>query len=110
MRINYAIFIIPFALLSLFIGVTAGLIRLDWDIPVKNLAGDHGALMTGSVVGTLICLERSSIHPCKWWRLLPLLNVASIFFFLIDQPRVAYIFLIVGSFGLLGLMMSYFEH
>lgn len=103
---NFAILSVPFALLSLMVGILAGLIRINWDIPVNNLAGDHGALMTGSFIGTLICLERSIVHPNKWWKLLPIVNSASIVFFLSGQPRLAYVFLIAGSFGLMALMCS----
>jgi hypothetical protein len=107
---NFAIFAVPFALLSLFAGIIAGLIRINWDIPVNNLAGDHGALMTGSFIGTLICLERSIIHPNKWWKLLPIVNGASIVLFLSGHPRLAYLFLIAGSFGLLALMSSFLRY
>jgi hypothetical protein len=104
MKNNAAIFILPFALLSLLLGIVAGWQRINWDIPVTNLAGNHGALMSGSFLGTLICLERSIIQSNKWWRLLPFINGLSILLFLFDQPQPAYAFLIVGSAGLVVLM------
>jgi hypothetical protein len=109
MKKSAAVFIFPFALISLLLGIIAGWQRINWDIPVANLAGDHGALMTGSFVGTLICLERSIIHPDKWWRLLPFINGLSGILFLFHQPQIAYVFLISGSAGLLMLMLLYFK-
>ena len=106
---NAVIFIFPLALLSLLTGIIAGWQRINWDIPVTNLAGDHGALMTGSFLGTLICLERSITHKNHWWRLLPLINGLSIVLFLFQQVQLAYIFLTAGSAGLLILMCTYLK-
>ncbi len=108
-RKNPAIFIFAVAILSLLLGITAGWQRIGWDIPVSNLAGDHGALMTGSFIGTLICLERSAACSNKWWKLLPVINGLSIVLFLLHLPQLAYIFLIAGSMGLLILMFSYYK-
>jgi hypothetical protein len=105
-----AIFIFPFALLSLLLGIIAGWQRINWNIPLLNLAGDHGALMTGSFIGTLICLERSITHKHKWWRLLPLINGSSILLFLLQLPQLAYVFLITGSTGLLILLFTFVKN
>lgn len=109
-RKNPAIYIFPFALLSLLLGIIAGWQRIGWNFPAANLAGDHGVLMTGSFTGTLICLERSIAYPNKWWKLLPFINGLSIILFLFDMPQPAYIFLIAGSMGLLALMFSYYKN
>lgn len=106
---NTAIFIFPFALLSLLLGIIAGWQRVNWDIPVANLAGDHGALMTGSFIGTLICIERSITNKNYWWRILPLVNGASIVLFIFQQAQLAYVFLTLGSAGLLVLMCSHLK-
>lgn len=108
-RKNTAIIIFPFALLSLFLGIIAGWQRIGWNFAVSNLAGDHGALMTGSFIGTLICLERSIAHANKWWKLLPFINGLSIILFLFHLPQLAYAFLIGGSLGLLMLMFNYYK-
>lgn len=108
-RKNAAIFIFPLALLSLLLGITAGWQRIGWDLPAANLAGDHGALMTGSFAGTLICLERSIMCTNKWWKLLPVINGLSIILFLLHFPQLAYIFLIAGSTGLLALRFIYYK-
>ena len=104
---NSALLIIPLALTSLLLGVIAGWQRINLDIPITNLAGDHGAVMTGSFIGTLICLERSISEQNKWWRLLPLINAASLLFFILRLPQFAYVFLVAGSIGLLILLITY---
>lgn len=100
---------LPFALLSLLLGILAGLQRVSWDMPAANLVADHGALMTGGFIGTLICLERSITHHNRWWRLLPLVNGLSIVLFLVGQPQIAYSFLVAGSLGLTVLMLTFFK-
>lgn len=107
MKKNPAIIIFPFAFLALIAGILAGWQRIGWQLHVPGLAADHGALMTGSFIGTLICLERSIMHSTKWWRLLPLINGASILFFFLHQPLISYVLLITGSLGLLFLMSTY---
>lgn len=109
MKDRTAIFIFPIAIFSLVLGIIAGLQRISWDIPLANLSGQHGAIMTGSLIGTLICLERCIVNPRKWWRLLPIINGLSIVLFLIHEPKPAYILLIAGSAGLLVLMITYFK-
>ena len=104
MKKSPAVFIFPLALMSLLLGIVAGWQRVSWDIPMINLAGDHGALMTGSFMGTLICLERSINHPRKWWRILPFINGLSFILFLVHQPQLAFLLLIAGSVGLLLLL------
>ncbi len=101
--------IFPLALLSLTMAILAGWQRINWEIPGLQIAADHGAMMIGSFLGTVICLERCIMHEHKWWRLLPLLNGLSIIFFLAHLPDFAYITLIVGSAGLLILMCTYLQ-
>ena len=110
MKQHASILILPLALLSLLLGIIAGWQRINWDIPLVNLAGNHGALMTGGFVGTLICLERSILHPNKWWRLLPFVNGISIFLFLLHAPQAGYLLLIAGSAGLIVLMVFYIQN
>lgn len=104
---NNAILAAPLALIALLTGISAGLQRMNWEIPIANIAGDHGIIMTGSFIGTLICLERSVINPNKWWRLLPIVNGSSIVLFLADLPVLGYCTLIAGSAGLLVLVCSF---
>lgn len=94
-------FVIPFVLVSLIIGVLAGLFRMGWIIPLGPVAGEHGALMVGSFLGTLICLERIVALKKNGLYVVPVLSGSSLIFFLMDQPLIAFILLTVGSLGLI---------
>jgi len=56
-------FVLPFVLLSLIIGMLAGLFRLGWSIPIGQVAGEHGALMVGSFNWT--CLPAAINSHCR---------------------------------------------
>jgi len=62
--------------------------------------GQHGALMVGSFLGTLICLERVVALKQKWMYVIPILSGFSLVFFLIGNPTMAFIMLTTGSLGL----------
>lgn len=94
-------FILPFVLISLIIGILAGLFRMGWIIPVGDVAGEHGALMTGSFLGTLICLERIVALKKKWLYLIPIISGLSVIFFYVGLQQIAFIMLTVGSLGLI---------
>jgi len=93
-------FVLPFVLVSLVIGVLAGLFRMGWSIPMGEVAGEHGALMTGSFLGTLICLERIVALKKKWMYIIPVISGMSLVFFLLGEQRIAMSLLAVGSLGL----------
>lgn len=62
------------ALLSLILGVLAGLARLGYGVgPAAGLAGWHGAVMTGGFAGLLISLERAVALERPWGYGAPLL-------------------------------------
>lgn len=73
MKINPIYFILPLALLSMLIGVYAGWLRLGWDFVIFEpaAAAQHGALMVGSFLGTLIAAERVSVLKNKGWWAIP---------------------------------------
>lgn len=100
---NKHIFILPLVLLSLLTGIFSGWFRIGWNLPVSLPSGEHGALMVGSFLGTLICIERSVSHPNKIALLVPAINSISIIFFLLSMPQAAYFFLILGGAGLTGI-------
>ncbi len=93
-------FLLPFIALGLIIGIWTGLIRIGWDLPFTQNAGDHGALMVGGFIGTLICLERTAGSTNRVFLLIPLLNVLSVIFFLFKLPHFASWSLLAGSIGL----------
>ena len=94
-------FVLPFVLVSLVLGVLAGLFRMGWSIPIGAVAGEHGALMTGSFLGTLICLERIVALKKKWMYIIPVISGLSLIFFLLEMPQIAMSLLTLASFGLI---------
>lgn len=94
-------FVLPFVLISLVLGVLAGLFRMGWSIPLGAVAGEHGALMTGSFLGTLICLERIVALKKKWLYVIPVISGFSLVFFLLGNQMMAMVFLTIGSLGLI---------
>lgn len=55
-------------MVSLVVGVLAGLARLGWPLPPKvaMIAGSHGALMISAFFGTVISLERAVALGRRW--------------------------------------------
>lgn len=66
------------AVVSLFAGMWAGLLRLGWVLPTGglNLPADHGPLMVSGFLGTLISLERAVAIGATWAYAAPVLTVA----------------------------------
>ncbi len=94
-------FVLPFVLISLVTGVLAGLLRIGWSIPMGQVAGQHGAVMVGSFLGTLICLERIVALKKRWMYVIPIISGMSLVFFYLGLPDVGMGLLTVASFGLI---------
>ncbi|MCX6216130.1 hypothetical protein [Spirosoma sp.] len=92
--------LIPFAMLSLVLAVLTGLVRLGWGISVSETAGQHGALMVGSFLGTVILLERAVVFRNRRALLAPALNGLSLPMFLLGYPFVGLWLLVAGSMGM----------
>lgn len=108
---NKHLFILPLVLISLLTGIFSGWFRIGWNLPLTLPSGEHGALMVGSFLGTLICLERSVSFPNKIALLVPAVNATSIIFFMFNMPKTAYLFLIFGGAGLTGIYyLVYVKH
>lgn len=86
--------------LSVLLGILAGYNRLGWSGLPTGLAGEHGALMVGSFLGTLIILERAVVAKNKWFLAIPILNGLSLPLFLLGYTDAALLALVVGSMGL----------
>ncbi len=101
--------LLPFAIVSLIIGLWAGLIRIGWDFSWTAMAPYHGALMIGSFLGTLIILERAITLKSNWVMLAPLINVLSLPLFLSGYIDAALFCLIAGGSGmtLIFIIISY---
>ncbi|MFN8343482.1 MAG: hypothetical protein U0X91_00670 [Spirosomataceae bacterium] len=101
MKIKPIYFILPLAICSMFTGVYAGWLRLGWDFPILNAQATalHGALMTGSFLGTLIAVERVAVLKNKWMWLVPLAFVSSLPLLLHVSPKAGCYALVAGSIG-----------
>lgn len=95
---------LPFIFASLLAGMLGGLWKAGWTVPAIAPAGmAHGALMTGSFLGSLISLERAVVVK-KWYAfLVPLLGALSLFVFFID-PHYAMLLLYTASLGFVVIM------
>lgn len=101
--------IVPFVLLGLILGILAGLYRIGWiDIPA-SYAGQHGAIMVGSFIGTLICLERAVAIKKKLIFLIPLVCGLSALFFLAGFGAAARIVLVIAGIGLTGMFIYFYQ-
>ena len=103
--------ILPLVILALLTATTAGWLRLGVAIPISVNAGEHGAMMVGSFLGTLISLERAVVIKRRWAYLPPLLSGISTFFFFAQLNIVAYMLLSAASLGyMLMLYFLYLRH
>ncbi|MDX5339375.1 MAG: hypothetical protein LPK25_10125 [Cyclobacteriaceae bacterium] len=96
-----AFYLLPFILLGLVAGISGGWIRLGYPaIPLAEASSQHGLIMTGGFLGTLISLERAMVMAKKTWLLIPFLTGISVFAFLLGLSDVGLLLLTTGSLGL----------
>jgi hypothetical protein len=106
---NKALLLLPLIMLSLLTAIWAGWLRLGWSLPTTVATAQHGALMVGSFLASLIFLERAVTFKSKWVLLLPALNATSLVFYLLGLPVAGHWCLVLGSFGFI-VMCSYFVY
>lgn len=105
------LFILPLISLSLIFGVLTGWFRIGWEFSSTASWPDHGAIMTGGFIGTLICLERTINFKHKLALLIPVIGSLSIIFFLLRYVETAYWLLLIASLGLCIIyFILYLEH
>jgi hypothetical protein len=103
---------LPIVLLAMFCllsGIWSGLDRMGWDIYVTPIIAQHGAIMVGGFLGTLIALEKIIPIKRKILYTIPVLNTLSVLFFFLDQPKISIWILIVSSISLGLVFMYYFR-
>lgn len=101
-------FILPFVLLSLILGIYSGWLRMGWNFPMTQAMGQHGLIMVGSFLGTLILIERIVVFKKLWLYALPLINALSLPAFILQREGLALVFLLIGSTGLMAVyLMTY---
>jgi len=91
--------VIMLAMASLVIGLTAGLQRIGWNFAF-SVSADHGGIMIGGFLGTLISFEKIIPLKKKRWFIVPLLSGASVLFFFLRLPVVSMVCLGAASMGL----------
>lgn len=101
------IFLIPFIILSLLVGIYSGWLRTGLQFYYLPGLAEHGAIMVGSFLTTVVIIERIITFRNKIIFLLPLINVLSLVFFLFDQYKIGYVLLIISASGL-TVVMIYF--
>ncbi|PZR38349.1 MAG: hypothetical protein DI538_09885 [Azospira oryzae] len=106
MRVGRLPFVLV-ALVSLITGLLAGLHRMGWTLPLTGVSPDHGAIMVGGFLGTLIILEK--IIPLKKNVLyvFPIISGASVVLFFIEQPIYSVACLVLASAGLSIIFLIY---
>lgn len=102
MRSRPHLLLLPLAGLALLTGIGTGLARMGLNVPV-SAAAEHGALMVGSFLGTLIAVERAVAVRRRWVLLVPAVNALSLAFFLGNEPRLGLLCLLLGSLGQAGI-------
>lgn len=93
---------LPLVLISIIAGVFGGWMRLGWQIDLPEASFQHGILMTGGFLGTLITLERTVSMPSNWWRMFPAVAGLSSILLLLGERQFALMALIIGNAGLLA--------
>ncbi|MGK7389077.1 MAG: hypothetical protein ACNS60_01945 [Candidatus Cyclobacteriaceae bacterium M2_1C_046] len=88
------------AVVSMVIGIFAGYNRLGWSDLHTGVGGEHGALMIGSFLGTVILLERVVTAKQRFFLLFPIINGISLPLFLTGFHESAIICLTIGAFSL----------
>lgn len=98
-------YLIPLVLLALLTGISGGWIRLgSMTFALASGASNHGLLMVGGFLGTLISIERAMVMKKRIWLIIPLLTGLSSLFFLINLDQAGMGALLAGSFGLSMIM------
>jgi hypothetical protein len=94
-----------FVLVGLLAGISGGWLRLGSPIiPLVSAAANHGLLLVGAFLGTLISLERAMIMSRRSWLLVPLFSGLSAVPFLGANSELGMLLLLASSFGLSVIM------
>ncbi|HEX9117256.1 MAG TPA: hypothetical protein VGA61_14400 [Anaerolineae bacterium] len=96
------------ALLAVLAAMWAGLQRLAWALPslTPGLVTQHGPLMVGGFLGTLVSLERAVALGRPWTYLAPVSAALGAIAFLVGAPPVlGALLLVVSGAGLIGVFI-----
>lgn len=107
MQLLKPLYLFPLIVLALVMGVAGGWVRIGYlGMMVPGTAANHGILMVGGFLGTLISLERSMVMKNKAWSLIPLISGLSIPALLLvpGWPAFGQSLLLAASLGLMAIM------
>lgn len=107
MQLLKPIYLFPLIVLALVMGIAGGWVRIGYlGMMIPGTAANHGVLMVGGFLGTLISLERSMVMKSKKWLLIPLTSGLSIPALLMvpGWPAFGHSLLLAASLGLMAIM------
>lgn len=106
MKILKPIYLFPLVLFSLLLGIVGGWIRIGHtDIIVEGTAANHGLLMVGGFLGTLISLERAMVMKHRLWLAVPSMSGLSMLVILfLEWSTFGKSMLLASSIGLIVIM------
>jgi hypothetical protein len=94
-------------MVSLITGLLAGLDRIGWILPLKQVSLNHGAIMVGGFLGTLISLEKIISLKRNILYVFPTISGASVVLFFVRQPIYSIASLLFASAGLSIIFVLY---
>lgn len=94
-------------MLSLLLGILTGWLRLGWNVPLSIAAREHGLIMVGGFLGTLISLERAVVVKSRWALLVPLVQALAVLALLLDQFTLAVWLFMAGAAGMTQIVYSF---
>ncbi|MGE5675965.1 MAG: hypothetical protein ACM3XM_19120 [Mycobacterium leprae] len=106
-------FMFGIGLLTLIIGMWAGLVRMGWVLPGLNgtIIATHGAIMVSGFMGTVICLERAVGMGDRWMYAAPAVTAVGAVLLLLGLPPVAGgLAVTLGSLGLIAIFVVILKH
>ena len=101
------LFIVPWILLALLAGIIGGLSRIGWSLPAGDLAGLHGLMMVGGLLGTIISFEKTLPLKHKGWLIIPFLSGISVLFLVVSNYQIALVLQLISSLGLVIAMFNW---
>jgi hypothetical protein len=106
MKVLKPIYLFPLAIASLIFGIVGGWVRLGYtEYHMAGTAANHGLLMVGGFLGTLISLERAMVMKHRAWLVVPLLSGLSIPVLLfLEWATLGESMLLASSMGLIAIM------
>jgi hypothetical protein len=107
MKLLKPLYLFPLIVLALVMGIAGGWVRVGYlGLVIPHAAANHGILMVGGFLGTLISLERAMVMKNRFWLLIPLLSGLSIPASLLfpGWPAFGFGLLLTASLGLMVIM------